>query len=44
MAFRDNILMHEHAVLGVVVVTVIGGAVLLGIQIGFQLGMARCVP
>jgi hypothetical protein len=43
MAFKDNILAHEHAVVGVVVVTLIAGAYLLGMQVGFQYGLARCV-
>ena len=42
MAIKDNIIAHEHAVVGVVVVTVIAGAFPLGMQVGFNYGLARC--
>jgi len=40
---KDNIIAHEHMVVGIVVVTIIAGAFLLGLRAGFHYGLARCV-
>ncbi|MCX6695408.1 MAG: hypothetical protein NTU61_03855 [Candidatus Altiarchaeota archaeon] len=42
MSMKENILAHEHAVVGVVVVTLLAGAFLMGMKVGFEYGLARC--
>jgi len=42
MSAKHNIVSHEHTIIGIVVVTLIAGAMLLGMKIGFEYGLARC--